>query len=151
VADIATGQQIDSLFFTPTRSASDGTEFTVSSSTWTTGGHPLVQTTFVGNHFGKALIITTGGGRGNVGGTRVELAPRLFLGNDAAGTEIDSPSLQVNGLSFPEGGVYVTHSRVWLKTGLVKGATYFVRLEHQQNGGTTGQITRRVLHAVGVN
>jgi|SRR5690606_16067621 len=144
--DATAGSRVKALDWPPTVYAQDNTNISgISSDDYTTGGHPLVAVTFTANTFGKILLTVGGCGRGDGQDTRLDLAPQIFLGTNASGEEILAPAVFNRGLTFPEGNVYVCHSRTTRLQGLEPGATYFARLVHKKVGNTTGDFARREL------
>jgi hypothetical protein len=111
-------------------------------------GAPEVGITFVAPATGRVLLTVGGGVRNNAAnGDRVFLAPEVFAGSDATGSQILAPSVAPNGAG--SGGGFATDDfrylcRTTMLTGLTAGATYYVRIVHETVlGSATADIAAR--------
>jgi hypothetical protein len=146
VPDVTAGMVLDAGLFPPTKYVSDPTVFTVTSDTFTLGGHPWVATTFIVNRLGK-IKITVGGIAHGATDTRVDLVPEIWLGTDATGTLLVEGNFTQRGASSTTSTKFHTINRgPILISGLPQLATCYARLLHRREGtASTGEFFMRNL------
>jgi hypothetical protein len=146
--DLLGGTRILALDYPPAVQVFDAT--TIINGTITTtyaAGTPEVGVTFMAPTTGRVLLTIGGGVENNAANNdRVFVAPQVFLGTSAAGTEILAPTAPQYGIA--SGGGYTTDgyqflSRTSLIAGLTPGSTYYVRTMHAQvnNSGATASTS----------
>lgn len=149
MGDLVSGTVVDALDFPPAVEYNDATQIDNPTNTTYSAGSPVVGGTFVAPTTGRVRLIV-GGGLGNSSGAdRIFLAPQVFLGVDATGTEILAPTVVTRGYSAENGSAGFHYgSRLSILEGLVPGATYYARIMHVVSadpGAQTGDIAYRQL------
>ncbi len=150
--DLIAGTVVDALDWPPAVEASDATQINNPTNTTYSAGSPVVGTTFMAPTSGRVRLIV-GGGLGNSSGAdRIFLAPQIFLGVDATGTEILAPTVVTRGFSAENAASGFHYgSRETILEGLVPGATYSARIMHVVSadpGAQTGDIAYRQITIV---
>ncbi len=152
MSDLGAGTEVLALDFPPAVWASDSTAINNPTNTAYAAGTPEVGTTFMAPTSGRVLL-GVGGGIGNSAtADRIFLAPQVFQGTSAAGTEVLSPTTVGRGLSSENASSGFHYgSRETVLTGLTPGTTYYVRVMHAvatDAGAQTADIAcRQVLVA----
>ncbi|GIH69435.1 hypothetical protein [Sphaerimonospora thailandensis] len=126
--------------FPPSAADGDDAGLTQLSNTSYQAGSPVVAVTFVAPTSGRVLLIVGGGMRDSAAVDQVMLAPQVFRGTDATGSEVLAPSASGRGLgSVAADKAFHYASRTSLLSGLTPGATYYARVVHMivpPSGGT---------------
>lgn len=135
-SDLLGGTRILAMDYPPVVSAYDGTAISNITSLVYIAGSPEVGVTFMAPTTGR-VTVTVGGGVRNNGSNndRVFIAPQVYLGTSAAGTEILAPTAPQFGISSGGGftnDLFQYLSRTSLVEGLTPGSTYYVRTMHVQ-------------------
>lgn len=140
--DLAAGTLIRALDFPIAVQAYDATQIDNPSNTSYIAGSPVVAVTFVAATTGRAWLIV-GGGLGNSSGAdRIFLAPEVYLGTDATGTQILAASVVTRGFSSENSsGGFHYGSRETLLEGLTPGATYYARVVYSVKTSDAGAST----------
>lgn len=143
MSDLAAGTRYLALDWPPTVKATDATQQTNISSTSYVTGSPVVSTTFTAPSSGRVRLIVGMSGGADAGGNRVFVAPQVFLGTSASGTEILSPSVDSAVGTMQEQTSSSSYERCSFLDGLTPGATYFVRVMHRVTGGSVVDLLFR--------
>lgn len=147
MSDLLAGAKIRAADWPATVSDTDGTSISNITDTTFVTGTPVVAVTFVAPTTGRVLITITGGMRDNTNTNRVVMAPNVFLGTDATGTEVLSTAstLATECTSPGQANAFYYVSRTSLLEGLTAGSTYYARLMYKAETATSASadISRR--------
>lgn len=129
--DLTAGSRIMAVDTPPAVYTMDTTVLANLSDTSYTPGSPEVGVTFTAPTTGRVLL-TIGGGLRNNGSNsdRVALAPQVFEGADATGTEVLAPTAYrgISSEGITTAGDFAYRGRTTLLDGLTAGQQYYARV-----------------------
>lgn len=146
MADIRPGDEISAAYWPAAVWARDSTANNDQTSLVPIAGTPAVNVTFVAPRSGRVCVCVVGGIDNDEALNRAFVSYELYLGTSAAGTLVQAARTDF-GVSSPGGSVsdLMIHGNMSMVDTLTPGATYFARVVHWVEGGTTNDIDVRAI------
>lgn len=129
--DIAPGDLIEALLFTPTVEASSGSSITGITNTSWTAGSPVVDTTFLVPPTGR-VEVTVGGGIVSESTHRIFLSYEIYEGTSSSGTLVHAAN-RIYGIGIGDTDTFAYASRTRTIFALTPRTTHYIRLMHEVN------------------
>lgn len=145
--DIKTGDRITTEWWPESVEAEDSGQLTDITSTTFVTGSPVVATTFVAARTGRAAIAVCGAPTESVAGSQIFLTFQLYQGTSASGTLIqdaeEALGISSVGDTTAGGSVEMAWGNLHMVEELEPGETYYVRLVHRVESGSTNDLRAR--------
>lgn len=142
--DIGIGDQISTAWWPAAKEQEESTDQVITSATYIPGT-PVCDLTFIASRTGRIGVCVAGNWIQASAQNRVFISYEVYLGTSAAGTLVRSArdSFGVSDNGSTAGSLEQGHGNMTMVEGLTEGATYFARVVHRTEAGTTSTVTHR--------